>query len=118
MATKKKPKLDELLKQIENAKGNISALARTYGVTRTTVYGWIKGSKQAQQVLADQRETVVDVAESVLYKLVLEKDFKAVAYVLNNSPEAKRRGWSPRQEVTGAEGAPLVVQLEWGDAPT
>ena len=65
-----KPKAGELVEQIKNAKGNISAIARAYKVSRTAVYQWIKSYESAQEALKDEREIVVDVAESILFEKV------------------------------------------------
>lgn len=112
MAYKRKPKTAELVEKIAEAKGNISAIARAYGVARRTVYGWIAESVTAQQALADEREAMVDTAESILYRRVaVDQDMTAVAYVLNNMKEAKRRGWGPRQEVSGVDGDVIRVTV-------
>jgi len=105
-----KPKVAELLEQIERTRGNVSAIARAYGVSRTAVYHWINASPTLMSALDDGRERMVDDAESVLYKQVVQdQNMQAVMYVLNNSPQAKRRGWGPRQEHTGADGGPVEV---------
>lgn len=109
---KKKPSVDELIEQIHNASGNVSAIARAYKVARSTVYAWIKDSVNATQALSDERETLVDMAESALRRNVLEGSSSDIFYTLNNSPEAKRRGWGPRHEITGAEGGPVVI-VNW-----
>lgn len=55
---------------------------------------------------------MVDDAESVLYKQVVQdQNMQAVMYVLNNSPQAKRRGWGPRHEHTGADGGAMEVRV-------
>jgi hypothetical protein len=109
-----KPKATELVEQIKNAKGNISAVARAYKVSRTAVYQWIEATATAKQALADERETMVDVAESALYRNVVQGENSAIFYVLNNSPEAKRRGWGPKIEHSG--DVSLVVKRLKGDA--
>ena len=96
----KKPTVPELQEQIELMKGNVSAVARAYKVDRTTMYRWIYASATLQQALDDSRERMVDDAESVLYKqVVTDQNMQAVMYVLNNSPQAKRRGWGPKTEL-------------------
>lgn len=119
---RKRPPVDELIDQIRNAKGNVAAVARAYKVSRTAVYHWIYASALARQALDDERETMVDVAESVLYKNVVNGDNSAVFYTLNNSPYAKRRGWGPRQEISGPDGGAvqlsgkMVIVTEYLDA--
>ena len=112
-----KPKLDVLIEQIHLAKGNISAVARAFDNTpRSTVKRWIEGSHRAQQAVQDARERLVDAAENVLYrKAIEEQELTAVFYVMNNSPESKRRGWGPRTEVTGKDGGDITVKVVFED---
>jgi hypothetical protein len=115
MAKQRKPTAAKLADKIRESKGNVSAVARAYSVPRSTVYGWIQSSATAQEALADEREQVIDVAESILFKKIIDGDMTAVAYTLNNSPEAKRRGWGNRIEHTGAGGEPLNVVIKYAD---
>lgn len=122
-----KPPVASVKAEIERFKGNVSAVARAYGVERGTVYNWINASPTLQQALDDSRERMVDDAESVLYKQVVQdQNMQAVMYVLNNSPQAKRRGWGPKQELEhsgkGEDGAIPVRFIDYrtgleGDEP-
>jgi len=109
---RKRPSVEELIRQIRNAKGNIAAVARAQKVSRTAVYHWIKASALAQQALEDERETMVDVAESALYRNVTEGKESSIFFTLNNAQAAKRRGWGPRQEITGADGGPVRIIMD------
>jgi len=110
-----KPTVKDLIAQIENKRSNVSAVARHYGRPRSTVQSWIDASPMATQALDDARETRVDVAEMVVYKLASEENPSAAFYILNNDPKAKARGWGPRQEITGKSGEPLRVQwIDYG----
>jgi predicted transcriptional regulator len=111
MAYKRKPNAAELAEKIKEAKGNVSAVARAYHVTRTAVYGWIQSSAAARDALADEREQMVDVAESVLFKQVVEGNMTAVAYTLNNSPEARRRGWGMQHRVEHSGDTQTTVRV-------
>ena len=108
-----KPKAAQLIEKIHEAKGNISAVADVFGVARKTVYDWIESTPTAQQALADARERSADTAISKLHQAVDEGNLNAVFYVINNSPETKRRGWGPRHEITGKDGG--AIRLTWGD---
>ena len=88
-----KPLIKELVEAIEKARGNVSAVARVYGRPRSTVQGWIEASPTAVQALEDARETRVDTAEMLVYKLTAEENLQAAFYILNNDPKAKARGW-------------------------
>jgi hypothetical protein len=51
------------------------------------------------------------MAESALRAEVLDRNMTAVIWTLKASPEAKRRGWGERTEVTGKDGAPLTIAI-------
>lgn len=87
--------------------GNVSQAAAELGVSRTALYNKINKNPSLAAALNDIREELVDMAESTLRTNVQRGDNSAVFYVLNNAPEAKRRGWGPRQELTGADGGPV-----------
>ena len=95
----KKPTTKDIISQVERARGNVSAVARHYGRPRSTVQSWIDASPTATQALDDARETRVDVAEMVVYKLASEENPSAAFYILNNDPKAKARGWGAKLEL-------------------
>jgi hypothetical protein len=95
----KRPSTKDIIAKIEQARGNVSAVARIYGRPRSTVQSWIDNSPTATQALDDARETRVDVAEMVVYKGAAEENLSAAFYILNNDPRAKARGWGPRHEL-------------------
>lgn len=96
--------------------GNVSAAARALGVTRQTLYNKINQHEDVAEILDEARHELVDIAEDQLKTLVRKGNMTAVAFTLNNSPEAKRRGWGPRQEVAGVEDKPLNVVIQWPEA--
>ena len=107
----KRPTAGELTEKIREARGNISAVARAYNTPRSTVYGWINSYETAKQELADQRELVVDVAESVLFRKVVDGELNAVFYTLNNMAEARGRGWGKKEMDITSGGEKIVVRL-------
>ncbi len=121
----KRPTVDDLIAQIETARGNVSQVARVYKKPRSTVQDWIDNSTNATRALDDARETRVDVAETVVYKAAAEETLQAAFYILNNDPKAKARGWGiQRHEVSGVNGGPIVTKAytvvspdDWPDNP-
>lgn len=86
---------DEQIKlALEAQAGNISGTAQELNVTRNTIYNHINSNPELMQVVTDARESLVDYAESGLLAQVEQGNMTAIAYVLNNSREAKARGWS------------------------
>jgi len=64
-------------------------------------------------VLQEEREALVDMAESALRAEVLDRNMTAVIWTLKASPEAKRRGWGERQELGGPDGGPARLLIEY-----
>ncbi len=93
---------------IRDMNGNISAVARRLGVCRQTVYNYIERHPSVKDVLTEARETMLDNAESALYRAVLNGEAWAVCFFLKT--QGKSRGYVERQEVTGADGGPLVMR--------
>lgn len=100
---------------IRKAAGNVTYAAKGLGVGRTALHRRIAASAHLQQVLQEEREALVDMAESALRAEVLERNMTAIIWTLKASPEAKRRGWSERHELGGADGGPVLIQMTWGD---
>lgn len=98
---------------IEPSSGNIAAIARKLGVSRGTVYNRIAESPTLQERLEDARESMIDNAESMLYKKAMEGSTAELLFFLKT--QGKRRGYTERQELTGADGGPLLV-VNWDDA--
>jgi len=96
---------------LEKSGGNIASAAIALGVNRSSLWRRVEKNAELKRICEDARETLVDVAETMLRRKVHEGDMTAVMYTLNNSPAAKRRGWGPRQEVTGADGGPLRIEF-------
>ena len=109
-----KPKVGELLESIHNTRGNISAMARAYGRSRTAIYQWIEANETLKQAIYDSRRSMVDEAKNLLYdEIVDHRNINAAFYVLNNAPEAKAEGWGPKSQVE--HSGETAVRITWGD---
>lgn len=74
-------------------------------ITRQAVSGRIKRSPELREVAEQAAETLTDLAEQELYKLIKQGDKTAIIFYLKC--KGKARGYVERQEVTGADGAPI-----------
>lgn len=97
--------IDNIEVQIEKLKGNVAAVARSFGKSRTAVYDKINGNKRLQKALVDSRQTMLDNVESKLYQKALDGDTTAMIFFLKT--QGKSRGYTERQEITGANGGPV-----------
>ena len=115
---KKRPSAIQIEDAIRKSAGNVTAAARGLGVGRTSLHARIAKSPQLQQVLQEEREALVDMAESALRAEVLDRNMTAVIWTLKASPEAKRRGWGERQEVAGINGQDIAIRVVYGSDGT
>lgn len=104
---KKRPSVVQIEDAIRKAAGNVTAAARGLGIGRTSLHARIAKSPDLQRVLQEEREALVDMAESALRAEVLDRNMTAIIWTLKASPEAKRRGWSERHEIGGPDGGPV-----------
>ena len=113
MTTPYKLTVEPVTTAIRELHGNLSAVAKQLGVCRQTLYTYIERHPSVNNVVAESRETMLDNAESALYRAVLGGEAWAVCFFLKT--QGKRRGYVERQEVTGADGGAIVMQ--WPDEP-
>lgn len=100
----------ELIAQaLQQSAGNITEAARSLGMSRTGLHLRISKTASLQQVVKEEREALIDMAESALRTKIRGGDMTAIIWALKASPEAKRRGWGERTELTGNNGDRLGV---------
>ena len=107
---KKRPSAVQIEDAIRKSAGNVTAAARGLGVGRTALHARIAKSPDLQRVLQEEREALVDMAESALRAEVLDRNMTAIIWTLKASPEAKRRGWGERHELGGPDGGAVKVE--------
>lgn len=107
----RKPKLDpvKVAADLVAQDGNLSAVARRYGVSRTAVQNMIARTPALKEVVADAREGMLDDAECALYKAVRDGQAWAVCFYLKT--QGKRRGYIEKDDGAQAQDhKPLVVK--------
>jgi 20S proteasome alpha/beta subunit len=104
---------DKVIAKIHELKGNLSMVARSFGMSRQTMYNYLKGKPTVQAALDEARETMVDNVESALYSKALAGEGWAVCFFLKT--QGKHRGYVERSEITGADGGAIKAQISWKD---
>jgi hypothetical protein len=101
-------------KQVENAirgtRGIKSTIAERLGCSRQTLENYLVRYPELREAVESERDSIVDLAESKLITAVEAGETRAVMFVLETL--GKGRGWSKRTEITGADGAPLVLPAD------
>jgi transposase-like protein len=114
-ADKKQQILHELSEQL----GNISAACMVCGIDRTSYYRWIKEdakfAKKADEAIESGKARFVDLAEHGLAHNVKQKDQRAIEYTLNC--QGKARGWGKRDFTGMIGGENVQVNIIQPDPP-
>ena len=90
-------------------KGNLSAVARKYNVSRASVCDLVAKRPNLQKIMEDARESRLDAAEDKLGQKIEDGEGWAVCFFLKT--QGKKRGYVERQELTGAEGQPMQISV-------
>lgn len=96
-----------IIEAIKDSGGIMSTIARRLDVTWHTADSWVKQYDETKQALQDERETILDLAESTLFRNIKDGNSQDAKWLL--STMGKNRGYSERQEITGVDGGPIDV---------
>ncbi len=105
----KKVTVEEVEPLIAESRGNVAVIARKLGVSRGTIWNRCNESTTLMAALSDARETMLDNAESMLYKKVMEGSTIELLFFLKT--QGRNRGYVERHEVTGKEGDAIQVSF-------
>lgn len=89
---------DKVIPVIYEQYGNLAAVARKLGTSRQHMYTFVNQHATVQQALADARESMIDNAESSLYKQALDGNVTALIFFLKT--QGYHRGYTERQHHT------------------
>jgi len=107
----RRPKLDPELvaAALAELQGNCAAVAKRFGVARSSVVELIGKRPSLQKVLKNAREGMLDHAESALYSCILDKQPWAVCFFLKT--QGRHRGYIEREGTIVDPGTikPMVV---------
>lgn len=105
--------VDDVLPLVEPNKGNVAAIARKLGVNRSTIWNRCNESPTLMQALTDAREAMLDNAESVLYKKVLEGSTPELIFFLKT--QGRSRGYFEKQEnvLSTDKDNPLTIEVKY-----
>ena len=101
-------KTDEaILEAIKGSGGIMSTIARKLDVTWHTADSWIRESGELMEALKDEKETILDMAESTLLKRIKEGDEQSAKWYL--SKIGKLRGYGDSLAIEGG------IQIVYAD---
>ena len=103
----------DVVEAIQQYRGNISAVARAFQVSRQAIYDYISNKPDLKQMIQDERESMLDDAESEIYKQIRKGNTTALIFFLKT--QGKTRGYVERQEITGKDNEPFVIKVKLKD---
>lgn len=127
----KKPTAKEFADIVEKMAGNMTDVAQTLGVSRQTVYNWMKEDEEFECVLKDSRkkffDRCLDTARLVAVGIPKIKDGKLVGWIERPDSTMLRyllstlgrdEGFSNNVDLTsGGDKLPTVINLIRSDEP-
>ena len=102
---KTKTKKEAMLEALEKSLGIVSTACKMVDMGRTTHYQWLKEDADYKKAVDSIQDSVLDFAESHLYKLVKECNPAATIFFLKT--KGKKPGYIERQEIEIQEKKPL-----------
>jgi hypothetical protein len=100
----------KMAEALRATRGNLMLAAKALGISRVAVWKRIHKSKDLQEIIAEERNAVIDIAEGALQRAVLNGEGWAIAFTLKTI--GKSRGYVERveQEITGRDGGPIEIK--------
>lgn len=103
-------KKEEFLQAFESSACNVSVSCKKVGISRNAFYEWKKNDPEFLQAVEDQNESLLDFAETMLYKGI--KDGKTAELIFFLKTKGKKRGYIERiqtEDLTDRE--PIEVSI-------
>lgn len=88
--------VEQIANAIEKKAGNITEAAKALRVTRQALHKRIKDDEDLQELVTQQREALVDIAESALLKQIKRGNTAAIIFALKT--QGRDRGYIERIE--------------------
>ena len=92
----KKPNDSNIIEAITKSRGNLSQAAKFLGVSRMTLYDWMRKDETLREELIHAREQLCDMAEDVIVKHLEEGNLKAAVFVMTHIGRQKNLVGDPK----------------------
>ena len=107
----------EIIQAIEKSEyGTASEIADMLGCSDRTVYKYMERYETVKAAMSLRKERLKDFVEGKLYSEIKKGNITAIIFYLKT--QAKDRGYVERQEVTGADSAPIELIVKYADRKT
>lgn len=100
----------QILEAIKGSAGIKTTIIKKLGITYPTFQVYLNKYKTVRDALLVEEETVLDMAEGNLFKLIQNGDTAAIFYYLNN--KGKKRGYGyQREKLPDTTDAPIEERV-------
>ena len=100
----------KIITAISESSGLLTLAARKSGVSYQTVWRYTQDFPSVKQAVVEAKERMLDFTEGKLYEKIKEGDNVSIIFYLKT--QGKKRGYLERQEITGAGGGPVEVNID------
>jgi len=98
---------DKIIAELRKSNGLVFIAAKNLGCSSKALYNHINRDPDIRDALDETRGLLIDRAEGKLIKKLDAGEVWAIQFILKTL--GKSRGFTERQELTGADGLPLMV---------
>lgn len=102
-------KRKELIPKLRENRGNLAACGRYFHVTRERIRQIVAADDELSQIVFEERESFLDVAENKLYDAI--EDGNVVATIFFLKTQGKSRGYVERAELVPLRPQGFEVEL-------
>ncbi len=113
MAKKNGYTATQVIEALEEAQGYVSKTASLLGCSPRTIYYYRDRFVSVAEAWQGIREKRTDFVENKLQQQIDSGNITAIIFYLKT--QAKDRGYVERQEITGAEGGKLDINISWAE---
>ena len=109
VSKKRQDTADRIIKALGECQGLLTMAARRAGVSYTTINRYVHDFPSVAQAVHEAKESLLDFAEGKLFTAMKEGNMTSIIFYLKT--QGKARGYIERQELTGANSAPMKVEI-------
>ncbi len=102
----------DVLKAIKGSGAVMSTIAKRLDCAWYTARKYVNEWEATRQAYEDEEQMILDLAESKIYESINNGNTQDAKWLL--ATKGKKRGFSERHEITGADGIPIEVSVTWG----
>jgi hypothetical protein len=113
------PAAEAIERALVETAGNVTATARTLGIARANLRGFVRAHPLLADVVFEQIEQEIDAAQQVLLDGLRSDSaitrIRAATYILRHTEAGRRRGWGRRNMAPEEPAEPPNVTIKWID---